>query len=169
MSSMGMNGNRIDRSQAGKFFAVLWILAAALAMQFVASAQGFSSRFSTQESTGNFSTPESGTSDTAVSRHIVRAFPVADLRFTSDRTDGKASPGGPGSFLLPAPVFVSTAFYGSMPLAAFSEAVVTGAFRRYRPRGDLRRFTPDNCPCGQSLRVSAIFPLRITSAVLGIA
>jgi hypothetical protein len=127
MSSMGMNGNRIDRNQAGKLFAVLWILTAAIAMQFVASAQGFSSRFSTQESAGNFSSPDGDTSDTAVSRHVVRAFPVADLRFTSDRNDGKGSPGGPGPFLLPAPVFVATVFYGSMPLAAFSEAIVTGA------------------------------------------
>lgn len=124
---MGMNGNSIDRNQAGKLFAVLWILAAALAMQFVASAQVFSSRFSTQQGAGNFSIPESGTSDTAVSRHVVRAFPVADLRFTADRADGKASPGGPGPLLLPAPVFVATAFYGSMPLLAFSEADVRGA------------------------------------------
>lgn len=124
---MGMNGNRIHRNQAGKFFAVLWILAAAVAMQFVASAQGFSSRFSTQQSAGNVSIPESGTSDTAVSRQVVRAFPVADLRFTVDRTDGKASPGGPGPFLLPTPVFVAATFYGSLPLSAFSGAVVTGA------------------------------------------
>ncbi|WP_276119189.1 hypothetical protein [Pararhizobium qamdonense] len=127
MSSMGMNGNSIDRNQAGKFFAVLWILAAAIAMQFVASAQGFSSRFSTQQSAGNFSIPESGTSDTALSRHAVRAFPVADLRFTADRADGKASPGGPGPFLLPAPVFVAAVSYGSMPIAVFSDAVITGA------------------------------------------
>lgn len=124
---MGMNGNSIDRSQAGKLFAVLWILAAAIAMQFVASAQGFSSRFATQQGAGNFSIPESGTSDTALSRHIVRAFPVADLRFTADRADGKASPGGPGPLLLPAPVLVSTVRYGSMSLAAFSEAVLIAA------------------------------------------
>lgn len=124
---MGMNGNRIHRNQAGKFFAVLWILAAAVAMQFVASAQGFSSRFSTQQSAGNVSIPESGTSDTAVSRQVVRAFPVADLRFTADRTDGNASPGGPAPFLLPAPVCVAATFYGSLPLSAFSGAVVTGA------------------------------------------
>lgn len=124
---MGMNGNRIDRSQAGKLFAVLWILAAAIAMQFVASAHGFSSRFLTQENAGNFSIPESGATDTAVSRHVVRAFPVADLRFTADRVDGKASPGGPGPFLLPAPFFVAAAFYGSMPLAGFCETVVAGA------------------------------------------
>ncbi|WP_349437182.1 hypothetical protein [Pararhizobium sp. A13] len=125
MSLMGMNGNRIDRSQAGKLFAVLWILAAALAMQFVASAQIFSSRFSAQQSTGNFSIPESGTSDTTLSRHVVRAFPVADLRFMADRTDGKASPGGPGPFALPAPVFVAAAAYGSMPAVAFSHAAIT--------------------------------------------
>jgi hypothetical protein len=80
---MGKNGNSIDRNQAGKFFAVLWILAAAIAMQFVASAQGFSSRFSTQQSAG--------------------------------------------PFLRPAPVFVAAVSYGSMPIAAFSDAVITGA------------------------------------------
>lgn len=123
---MGMNGNRIDRSQAGKLFAVLWILAAALAMQFVASAQVFSSRFSAQ-SAGNFSVPESGTSDTTLSRHAVRAFPVADLRFMADRSDGKASPGGPGPFILPTPIVVSAAAYGRMSVIAFSPAVRTGA------------------------------------------
>lgn len=130
---MDMNGNRIGRSQAGKLFAVLWILAAALAMQFVVSAQVFSSRFSAQQSAGNFSIPESGTSDTALSRHIVRAFPVADLRFTADRADGKAAPGGPGPFVLPTPVFVAAVSYGGMPVVAFSQAVVTGA------RGDIVR------------------------------
>ncbi len=130
---MDMNGNRIGRSQAGKLFAVLWILAAALAMQFVVSAQGFSSRFSTQQSAGNFSIPESGTSDTAVSRHVMRAFPVADLRFTADRADGKASPGGPGPFVLPAAVAMAAVSYGGMPVVAFSQAVVTGG------RGDIVR------------------------------
>lgn len=130
---MGMIGNRIDRSQAGRFFAVLWILAAALAMQFVASAHGFSSRFSAQQSAGNFAAPESGTSDTTLSRQAVRAFPVADLRFTTDRSDGKASPGGSGPFVLPAPVFVAAVSYGGMPVVAFSQAVVTGL------RGDIVR------------------------------
>jgi hypothetical protein len=116
MSLMGMNGNSIDRSQAGKLFAVLWILAAALAMQFVASAQVFSSRFSA----------ESGTSDTTLSRHVVRAFPVSDLRFMADRTDGKASPGGPGPLVLPTPVYVSAVAYGSMPTMAFSRATIPG-------------------------------------------
>jgi len=126
MSLMGTNGNRIDRSQAGKLFAVLWILAAALAMQFVASAQIFSSRFSAQQSAGNFSIPESGTSDTTLSRQVVRAFPVADLRFMADRSDGKASPGGPGPFVLPTPAFVSAAAYGSMPIIAFTGAAIPG-------------------------------------------
>jgi hypothetical protein len=126
MSLMGMNGNSIDRSQAGKLFAVLWILAAALAMQFVASAQVFSSRFSAQQSAGNFSIPESGTSDTTLSRHVVRAFPVSDLRFMADRTDGKASPGGPGLLVLPTPFYVSAAAYGSMPTMAFSHVTVPG-------------------------------------------
>lgn len=123
---MGMNGNRIDRSQAGKLFAVLWILAAALAMQFVASAQIFSSRFSAQQSAGNFSVPESGTSDTTLSRHVVRAFPVADLRFMADRSDGKVPPGGPGPFMLPAPIVVSAVAYGRMPVITFAHAAITG-------------------------------------------
>jgi len=130
---MGMNGNSIDRSQAGRLFAVLWILVAALAMQFVASAQGFSSRFSTQQSAGNFAVPESGTSDTTLSRHVMRAFPVADLRFTTDRADGKASPGGPGPFVLPAAVLMAAVSYGGMPVAAFSQALVPGG------RGDVVR------------------------------
>ncbi|OBZ96656.1 hypothetical protein ADU59_02585 [Pararhizobium polonicum] len=130
---MGMNGNRIDRSQAGRLFAVLWILTAALAMQFVASAQVFSSRFSAQQSAGNVSIPETGTSDTALSRHIVRAFPVADLRFTTDRSDGKASSGGPGPFVLPAAVFLVALSYGGMPASAFPQAAVAGA------RGDTVR------------------------------
>jgi hypothetical protein len=123
---MGMNGNRIDCSQAGKLFAVLWILAAALAMQFVASAQVFSSRFSAQQSAGNFSIPEGGASDTTLSRHVVRAFPIADLRFMADRIDGKASPGGPGPFVLPTPIFVAAAAYGSMSFIGFSHAAITG-------------------------------------------
>lgn len=123
---MGMNGNRIDRSQAGRLLAVLWILAAALAMQFVASAQIFSSRFSAQQSTGNFSIPESGTPDTTLSRHVVRAFPVADLRFMADRSDGKAPPGGPGPFVLPAPIVVSAVAYGRMPVITFAHAAITG-------------------------------------------
>ncbi|CAN7215369.1 hypothetical protein [Pararhizobium sp. LjRoot238] len=126
MSLMGMNGNRMDRSRAGKLFAVLWILAAALAMQFVASAQVFSSRFSAQQSAGNFSVPESGTSDTTLSRHVVRAFPVADLQFIADRSEGKAPPGGPGPFVLPTQVFVSAVAYGSMPVIAFTTAAITG-------------------------------------------
>jgi hypothetical protein len=123
---MGTNGNRIDHSQAGKLVAVLWILAAALAMQFVASAQVFSSRFSAQQSAGNFSIPESGTSDTMLSRNVVRAFPVADLRFMADRTDGKVPPGGPGPFALPTPVFVSAVAYGSMPVVAITNAAIPG-------------------------------------------
>ena len=123
---MGMNGNTIDRNQAGKLFAVLWILAAALAMQFVASAQGLSSRFLMEASAGNVGVPESGTSDTTLSRHAVRAFPVADLRFLADRTDGKSSPGGPGPFVLPAPVRVASISYGSMPATGFSHAAITG-------------------------------------------
>lgn len=123
---MGMNGNSIDRSQAGKLFAVLWILAAAIAMQFVASAQGFSSRFATQQGAGNVTVPESGTSDTTLARHAVRAFPVADLRFFADRTDGKSSPGGPGPFVLPAPVFVASISYGSMPSIGSLHAAITG-------------------------------------------
>lgn len=120
---MGMNGNRIDCSQAGRFLAVLWILAAALAMQLVASAQIFSSRTSGQQSAGSFSTPEGGASDTALSRHVVRAFPVADLRYMADRSDGKASPGGPGPFALPAPALVATVVYGSMSLAHVLDTV----------------------------------------------
>jgi hypothetical protein len=123
---MGMNGNRINRSQAGKLLAVLWILAAALAMQFVTSAQIFSSRFSAQQNTGNFSIPESGTSDTTLSRHLVRAFPVADLRFMVDRSDGKIPPGGPGPFVLPAPIAVSAVAYGTMPVIPFAHAAITG-------------------------------------------
>ncbi|KQS90821.1 hypothetical protein ASG68_03230 [Rhizobium sp. Leaf453] len=123
---MGMNGNRIDRRGAGKLFAVLWILAAALAMQFVASAQGFSSRLSTQQNAGNVAVPESGQSDTTLSRHIMRAFPVADLRFTADRADGKASPGGPVPFLLPAAIDVAAISYGGIPAMAFSPAVAAG-------------------------------------------
>ena len=126
MSSMGMNGNTIDRNQAGKLFAVLWILAAALAMQFVASAQGLSSRFLTEASAGNVAVPEGGTSDTTLARHVVRAFPVADLRFLADRTDGKSSPGGPGPFVLPAPVFVASISYGSMPSTGPLHAAITG-------------------------------------------
>ena len=130
---MGMNGNRIDRRGAGKLFAVLWILAAALAMQFVASAQGFSSRLSTQQNAGNVAVPESGPSDTTLSRHIMRAFPVADLRFTADRADGKASPGGPVPFLLPAAIDVAAVSYGGMPVMVLSPSVVTGW------RGDIIR------------------------------
>ncbi|WP_438750333.1 hypothetical protein [Pararhizobium sp. O133] len=130
---MGMNGNRIDRRGAGKLFAVLWILAAALAMQFVASAQGFSSRFSTQQNAGNVAVPESGPTDTTLSRHVMRAFPVADLRFTADRADGKASPGGPVPFLLPAAILVAGVTYGGMPVMALSRDGATGR------RGDIIR------------------------------
>ncbi|HTO31735.1 MAG TPA: hypothetical protein VL202_11235 [Pararhizobium sp.] len=130
---MGMNGNRIDRGGAGKLFAVLWILAAALAMQFVASAQGFSSRFATQQNAGNVAVPESGSSDTTLSRHVMRAFPVADLRFTADRADGKASPGGPVPFLVPAAIVVAGVSYGGMPVMALSHDVAAGR------RGDIIR------------------------------
>lgn len=97
---MDMNGNSIARSQAGKLLAVFWILAAAFAMQVVASAQVISSRFSAQQSAGNLSSSESGTSDTTLSRHVIRSLP-ADLRFIADRSDGKVAPGGPQPFTLP--------------------------------------------------------------------
>ncbi len=106
---MDMNGNSTKQGQAGRYFAVLWILFAALAMQFVLSAQGFSARASAVEKAGNFSVPESGSSDQALSRSALRATQVADLRFTSDRPDGKSMPGGPGPFLLPGTAFFSPA------------------------------------------------------------
>ncbi len=99
---MDMNGNSTRQNQAGRFFAVLWILFAALAMQFVLSAQGFSTRALAVEKAGNFSAPESGSSDQILSRSALRAAPAADLRFAADRPDGKTMPGGAGPFLLPA-------------------------------------------------------------------
>ena len=133
---MGMNGNRIIRSQAGKLFAVLWILTAALAMQFVASAQGLSSRFSTQQNAGNIAGSDSGTSDTTLSRQVVRAFPTADLRFTTERSDGKASPGGPGPLVLPTPFFVASVSYGSMTFSVFLEGMSDASRRDHvRVRG----------------------------------
>lgn len=130
---MGMNGNRTDSSQAGRFLAVLWFLAAALAMQFVATAQGFSLRLAAQQSAGDFSSPQGDASDTSLSRHAVRGFPVADLRFMADRADGKASPGGTGPFVLPAPVFVATVVHGGMAVGDMSSAI------RIAARGDVVR------------------------------
>jgi hypothetical protein len=98
---MDMNGNSMKQGRAGRYFAVLWILFAALAMQFVLSAQEFSTRASAVEKAGNFSVPESGSSDQVLSRSALRATPAADLRFAADRPDGKSMPGGDGSFLLP--------------------------------------------------------------------
>ena len=130
---MGWNGNRIDRSQAGRFLAVLWFLAAALALQFVATAQGFSLRLAAQQSAGDFSSPQGDASDPSLSRYAVRGFPVADLRFMADRADGKASPGGTGPFVLPAPVFIPAVALGGEAVGEISSTSTIAA------RGDIVR------------------------------
>ncbi len=133
---MDMHGNRIGGIGAGRLLAVLWILLAALAMQFVASAQIISSRLSLVQAGGNFSSSDTDAPDTALSRHAARGLAGADLRFVADRGDGKASPGGSSPSLLPQPVFVSAPAYGGMSrIAANSRAFTLVASSRVRVRG----------------------------------
>lgn len=136
---MGMNGNRIGRIGAGRLLAVLWILLAALAMQFVASAQIISSRLSLTQSGGNFTSGDPDTQDTAFSRQTTRGLVAADLRFVADRGDGKASPGGVGPGLLPSPVLASAPAYGGISLrAAKYRAIIMAPSGRVRVRGPPR-------------------------------
>jgi len=114
-----MNGSSAKRGQAGRHFAVLWILFAALAMQFVLSAQAFSAWSSAVEKSGSFSVPEGGPSDQALSRHAMRSTPVADLRFSTDRPDGKPFPGGTGPFVLPVAAYTLPILHADPVVAPF--------------------------------------------------
>ncbi|MDQ0318915.1 hypothetical protein QO002_001053 [Pararhizobium capsulatum DSM 1112] len=107
-------GEISERKQKGRLFALLWILFAAFAMQFVVSAQTFSSRLTALQNAGNFSVPDNKSSETVLSRHITRALPAADLRFIADRNDFKGTPGGPHPLLLPTAIALSTVAYGDM-------------------------------------------------------
>lgn len=126
MSVMDIRGRNTRQGLAVRQFAVLWILFAALAMQFVLSAQAFSAWGSAVEKAGSFSVPEEEPSDQALSRHAMRSTPVADLRFSADRPDGKPLPGGTGPFLLPVAAIDLPTFHADRVSAHFLVSVRTG-------------------------------------------
>ncbi|WP_083637658.1 hypothetical protein [Pararhizobium arenae] len=129
-------GEISERRQKGRLFALLWILFAAFAMQFVASAQILSSRLVAQQNAGNFSSSDTGSSETLLSRHIARSLPAADLRFTADRGDFKGTPGGPDPFLLPTSVDLAVPAYGGMAdVSVFKAAGLGIAGRSMQARG----------------------------------
>lgn len=85
---------------AGRLIAVLWLFCASMAMQLIVVGQGFSSRLSAEQQTGNFSAPDTVPSDHPAARQISRATPVSDLRFTAERKDAKSATGdGAGPML----------------------------------------------------------------------
>ena len=129
-------GEISERRQKGRLFALLWILFVAFAMQFVASAQTFSSRLAAQQNAGNFSIPDNKSSETVLSRHVARALPAADLRFTADRSDFKGTPGGPDPLLLPTALAVSGIVYGGMAYAQANDSAALDLVGRLnRARG----------------------------------
>lgn len=129
-------GEISERRQKGRLFALLWILFAAFAMQFVASAQILSSRLVAQQNSGNFSVPDNSSPETLLSRHLTRSLPAADLRFTADRGDFKGTPGGPDPFLLPTSVSLAIPAYGSIAeIGVFETAGRELASRSTQARG----------------------------------
>lgn len=132
----GFEGEISERRQKGRLFALLWILFAAFAMQFVASAQILSSRLVAQQNSGNFSAPDNGSPETLLSRHITRSLPAADLRFTADRGDFKGTSGGPDPFLLPTPVSLAAVIHGRIAdICVFETAGCDNAGRSTQARG----------------------------------
>ncbi|OJF98461.1 hypothetical protein [Pararhizobium antarcticum] len=124
---MDLNGNSLKNGQAGRHFAVLWILFAALAMQFVLSAQAFSAWSSATRNAGSFSVPEGAPSDQTLSRQAMRSAPVADLRFAADRPDGKPFPGGTGPFVLPVAAYTLPVLHAHPVVTPFGLSVQANA------------------------------------------
>ncbi|MFP5076510.1 hypothetical protein ACLE20_04315 [Rhizobium sp. YIM 134829] len=80
--------------------ALVWLLAAVLAMPIVASAQLVAARIAAEGSASRRSAPETGAIELPSARQALRAVPAAELRFLADRTDGKPLPAGPDPFLV---------------------------------------------------------------------
>lgn len=97
----GIDGNSVTQKRIGKLVAVVWLLAAAFAMQLVSSAQGLSLRGSGQQSAGDVSVPNRAAPDPVLSARALRAVPATDLRFTADRSDAKPLPVGTDTPVLP--------------------------------------------------------------------
>lgn len=98
---MDLLGGGSKSMQAGRLFAVLWLLCASFAMQIIAVGQGISARLSAEAQTGDVSAPDTGSSNHPAARQISRAVPLSDLRFTGERRDVKSASGGDLSPALP--------------------------------------------------------------------
>ena len=86
------------RGEPARLVALVWLVAAMLAMPIVASAQLVAARIASEGTASRGAAPENGAAEVAA-RQALRAVPVAELRFLADRTDAKPLPAGPDPFL----------------------------------------------------------------------
>ncbi|OLP58244.1 hypothetical protein BJF93_06400 [Xaviernesmea oryzae] len=96
-------------SEPGRLLAALWMLLAILSMPIVAAAPA-AGQGSLPRSAGD-ATGSAGRAGepAALTRQALRAAPPADLKFSAERGDPKAVPGGPDPAILSCPLGLAQA------------------------------------------------------------